>query len=114
MEYIGIGAAAHSYYGGRRFCTERSIEKFNASPVQEVTVTDSEAGGFDEYAMLKLRLSEGLLFSECEKFGTDREIILKRLKKIPSDCVNVSGNGISLTRKGFLLSNAVIGRVLGY
>lgn len=113
-EYIGIGAAAHSFYKGVRFCTERSIGKFISSEVQETTVTDACAGDFDEYAMLKLRLTEGLTFKECEKFGMSKDIILNRCRKVPKEYYCADEKGISLTKKGFLLSNAVIGRILGY
>ncbi len=64
--------------------------------------------------MLKLRLSEGLSFKECERFGVEAETILKRCKKIPTDYYTADEKGIRLTRQGFMLSNAVIGRILGY
>ncbi len=113
-EYIGIGAAAHSYYKGKRFCVERSLHEFIASDIQKTEITDENAGDFDEFAMLKLRLSEGLLFSECERFGVDRNVILTRLKKVPKEYYRLMENGISLTKEGYLLSNAVIGKILGY
>lgn len=113
-EYLGIGAAAHSYYNGVRFCTERSIDKFISAPVQFTEITDDEPGGFDEFAMLKLRLTEGLLFSECEKYGVSKSTILERCKKIPQEYYSADETGVRLTRKGFMLSNAVIGKILGY
>lgn len=114
QEYIGIGAAAHSYYKGKRFCVERDIHDFIASDIQKTVVTDDDAGGFDEFAMLKLRLSEGLLFSECERFGVEKSAILTRLKMIPKEYYRLTENGVSLTKEGYLLSNAVIGKILGY
>ncbi len=113
-EYLGIGAAAHSFYKGVRFCTERSIDKFIEAEVQETEITDEIAGDFDEYAMLKLRLSEGLSFSECEKYGVSEKTILNRLKTVPKDYYFLNEQGISLSRQGFMLSNAIIGRILGY
>ncbi len=113
-EYLGIGAAAHSFYKGVRFCTERSISQFIAAPKQETIITDEGAGDFDEFAMLKLRLSEGLLFSECEEYEVDRSVIIERCKNVPNDYIYVNDKGISLTKNGFLLSNAVIGKILGY
>lgn len=113
-EYLGIGAAAHSYYKGVRFCTERSIHRFISAPVQLTEITDDDAGGFDEFAMLKLRLSEGLSFSECEEYGVKKNTILNRCKKIPEEYYSADETGIRLTRKGFMLSNAVIGKILGY
>ncbi len=113
-EYIGIGAAAHSYYKGRRFCVGRDLRDFIASDVQQTEITDETAGDFDEFAMLKLRLSEGLLFSECESFGVDKNTILTRLKRIPEKYYRLDEKGVALTKEGFLLSNAVIGKILGY
>ncbi len=113
-EYIGIGAAAHSYYKGKRFCVERNLRDFIASDIQKTEITDENSGDFDEFAMLKLRLAEGLLFSECERFGVGRNVILSRLKRIPKEYYRLTENGISLTKEGYLLSNAVIGKILGY
>ncbi len=114
QEYLGIGAAAHSYYKNQRFCTARSITDFISAEHQQIEITDEICGDFDEYAMLKLRLREGLSFGECDKFGVDKKIILRRLEKIPKEYFNLSEQGISLTKQGFLLSNAVIGTILGY
>ena len=113
-EYIGIGAAAHSYYGGKRFCVAPDIMDFINSPCQKTTVTDDNPGGFDEFAMLNLRLSKGITFEECERFGVTESTIMERLKKIPSDYYRMTDKGIALTTEGFMLSNAVIGRILGY
>ncbi len=112
--YIGIGPAAHSYYNGKRFCVERNIRDFIESDIQKTVVTDENAGDFEESAMLKLRLSEGLSFAECERYGIEKNTILTRLKKVPERYYRLDENGIALTKEGFLLSNAVIGKILGY
>ncbi len=113
-EYVGIGASAHSYYEGKRFCTERNLRDFIASDLQKTIITDDTAGDFDEFAMLKLRLSEGLSFAECEGFGIDKNVISERLKRVPREYYRLTDGGIALTKEGFLLSNAVIGKILGY
>lgn len=110
-EYIGIGAAAHSYSGGKRFCTARDIDSFISAPVQETAVTDDNAGGWEEYAMLKLRLTEGLTFAEAERFGRAEEL-RNNAGKLPRTLVTVTGRGVSLTPEGFLVSNAVIGKII--
>lgn len=110
-EYIGIGAAAHSYYRGQRFCVSTDIAGFTASPVQPVSVTDDSAGGWEEYAMLKLRLAEGLTFAEAERFGR-KDALLQNVKKIPAPLFNISDSGISLTPEGFVVSNAVIEKLV--
>lgn len=113
-EYLGIGPAAHSYYNGQRFCTERDLDRFIASERQEITVTDSDAGSFEEYAMLALRLTDGLKFRDCSYFDEDVNRIVERCKKIPAEYINITDSGISLTRAGFLVSNIVIGKILGF
>ncbi len=113
-EYLGVGPAAHSYYNGERFCTRRSLRDFITSERQEITVTDSNAGSFEEYAMLALRLTEGLKLDNCSYFEIDMNKLIERCRKIPAEYVNITDSGISLTRTGFLVSNAVIGKILGY
>lgn len=113
-EYLGIGPAAHSFFNGKRFLVPRSVNSFISSEYQPTEITDENPRDFDEYAMLKLRLTEGLSFSDCEKFGVEREVILNRLRKIPNEYFIMDGNYVRLTKKGFLLSNAVIGKILGY
>ena len=113
-EYLGIGPAAHSFYKGKRFAAPRSIERFISEERQPFSVTDEVPADFDEYAMLKLRLSEGLTFAECEKFGVEKNIITNRLEKIPTELYLSDEKGVRLTKQGFLLSNAVIGKILGY
>ncbi len=113
-EYLGIGPSAHSYYKRKRFCAACDLNAFLRDERQETAVTDENPGGFEEFAMLRLRLREGLSFADCGKFGVGKETMMKRCEKIPRDCLNVSERGISLTKRGFLLSNAVIGKLLGY
>ena len=111
-EYLGIGPAAHSYLNGKRFSVERDIDGFIAADMQEITVTDESPGSFQEYAMLKLRLSEGLSYRECEGFGIDRGCIENKLKTIPKSYIKQDENGIRLTPEGFLLSNTIIAKII--
>lgn len=113
-EYIGIGPAAHSYYNGKRFAVPRDIDGFINSPVQLTTITDEQPHSFEEYAMLKLRLTEGLTFSECEKFGISKSTMEKRIKLIPKEYIETDGRKISLTAQGFLVSNLIISKLIGY
>ena len=110
-EYFGVGAAAHSFLDGKRFFVSPDIDAFVKSPVQSITYTDENAGGWEEFAMLKLRLSEGISFDEAGRFGKENEL-RENAKKIPRDLLNITESGISLTAKGFVLSNAVIGKLI--
>ena len=105
-DYLGIGPSAHSCTGGRRFAADRDLQRFVESPVQPVTVTDESPCGFEERAMLLLRLREGLPLSEFPEHRADIE------KKLPpilrAGYAEYDGERIRLTPKGFLMSNSVI------
>lgn len=106
LDYIGIGASAHSCYNGRRFAVDRDLQDFINRPVQKVVITDPNPCTFEEYAMLRLRLAEGL---DLDDFPEYKDGILKKIPVlIKSGYINYNGNHISLTPKGFLVSNSVI------
>ena len=100
-EYFAVGPAAHGFTQGRRWHYPRDLDAFlrGGAPVD-----DGPGGDFDERAMLALRLSEGFMSPSAE--------MLEKARQLPR-LVQVSGNCIKLTREGFLLSNTVIGRLLG-
>lgn len=105
-DYLGIGPAAHSCYDGKRFAVERDIEGFINSQVQSITVTDDAPCGFEEYAMLRLRLKEGLVLSEA---GSHRSAIERKLPPLIAEgYAETDGERVWLTPKGFLMSNSVI------
>ncbi len=111
-EYLGLGASAHSFFGGKRFYFERDINKFieNPEPIQ-----DGEGGSFEEYVMLRLRLTEGLKSENVKaRFGFDiPPEMLERAKKFEQNgMAKVTENSISLTSKGFLVSNSIIAELL--
>lgn len=114
---LGIGAAAHSFIGGRRFCYPRDLEAFlkGDPPVYEQPGGPIESAGEQEYIMLRLRLADGVIFSEFEKrFGHPvPETVSERARLLPPRLVAVDSEGIRLTRMGFLLSNPLIARILG-
>ncbi len=111
-EYLGIGASAHSFVDGKRFYYERNIDDF----IKGIPYTDDGFGGDEEeYIMLALRLSEGLLFEEFEKrFGKPiSENLIKKARELQKHgLVNVDNNSVSLTVQGFLVSNSVIATLL--
>ncbi|MBO5858426.1 MAG: radical SAM family heme chaperone HemW [Clostridia bacterium] len=111
-EYLGIGAAAHSFADGKRFYYERSIADFIEG---KPPVDDGEGGDEEEYIMLTLRLKEGLNFAKFKsRFGkTIPHGILEEAKALQKHgLVIVDSEKIALTKQGFLLSNAVICRLL--
>lgn len=111
-EYLGLGPAAHSFLGGKRFYFERDLNAFlnTAKPIQ-----DGDGGDFTEYAMLRLRLTEGLLQNDAQKrFGhkIPEEMIKKSAFFANNGLMEINETGIRLTRKGFLLSNSILAEIL--
>lgn len=105
-EYLGIGPSAHSCFGGKRFASERDLASFLQNGIQQVTVTDDAPCGFEEFAMLRLRLKEGLSFSDM---GEHRAEIAAKIPPLIKDgYAETDGTRIWLTAKGFLMSNSVI------
>lgn len=114
-EYLGIGPAAHSYYNGERFFVERDIDGFIRSERQMTFKEDkvtARYGGFEEYAMLRLRLAEGLDLGEFEVRGGNVREFLNAAEKIPKDYYKYENGHFSLTPRGFLVSNAIISTLL--
>ncbi len=108
--YIGIGPAAHSYFGGRRYYVTRDLTSFIKDEIQNEAISDDNVGGFDEWAMLKLRLTSGIDYKTAyEKYGIDRHTFEKKCRLIPKNMYISDENGIRLTPEGFLVSNTVIG-----
>lgn len=110
-EYLGLGAAAHSFIDGRRFYYGRSFDDF----YQGITCDDGEGGGKEEYIALALRLCEGVRFIDYEQRFSEpfpQTYIDKAARFLSAGLVNISNNELSLTVKGFLLSNTIIANIL--
>jgi oxygen-independent coproporphyrinogen-3 oxidase len=54
-EYLGVGAAAHSFYGGKRYENSAKIEYFTQKAVSQTPETDR-----NDYIMLGLRTAHGI------------------------------------------------------
>ena len=109
-EYVGIGAAAHSFYKGKRYAVPRDVEAFVNAEVQEEYVTEDKPADFEERAMLQLRLSEGLCPSDFPEH--EHEIVKKAASLEKAGLLEISGGKIRLTPKGFLLSNTIIEKLI--
>lgn len=114
-EYLGFGPAAHSFFQGRRFYWPRDLEGFLRG---DEPVPDGPGGDFQEFAMLGLRLTEGLTRERCrERFGAAGEAqldrLLERARKLPGNLVDIQTDSLRLTPEGFLVSNLVLGELVG-
>lgn len=111
--YLGFGPSAHSFMGHTRSYYPSDITRFiNGAPA---LIEDNAAGNFEEYAMLKLRLTKGLCQKEVqEKFGyaIPHTIIEKAKLYAKQGLMIVDDEHIALTAQGFLLSNTITANLL--
>ncbi len=111
-EYLGIGPSAHSLLNGSRFYYENSLEKFLLNPK---VLSEGKSEPEKEYAMLRMRLIEGLNNNLYEKkFGRSipKSYFAKAKKYSDLEFVNCENQDIKLTENGFLLSNLIISDIL--
>lgn len=109
--YIGIGAAASSYYNNRRFTYCRDASAFMSG--REPTIdcdTEIAVGSEKEYACLRLRLTEGIV--ERDYYARFGKAIPTRWREradgLPTELIVCDDGGVRLTREGFLVSNSLI------
>jgi oxygen-independent coproporphyrinogen-3 oxidase len=118
-EYIGVGAGAHSFLGGKRFHNSSGI-KLYIKGIEENNITEDEItltlnDEISEYMFLGLRMMEGISRNEFkEKFNTTIDAVYN--EEI-SDLVRKvllldDGENIKLTDKGIDFSNQVFVQLL--
>ncbi len=111
-ETLGIGSASHSFVEGKRFYYPRNLQRFLCG---ELPIDDGPGGDFTEYAMLQLRLTDGLQASECEKrFGhaIPQQLLQKAGVLIAHGLMVYDGFSLRLTTKGNLVSNEILATIL--
>ena len=107
--YYGIGPAAHSAYGGKRWAVPRNLEAFCNAEQQPQAVTEPDAGTDSERIMLGLRLAEGIAPWE---YPADVCAELYRQAKPLAPYYLTEENGrLRMTPEGWLVSNAVIAQL---
>ena len=105
-----LWCAAFVYY----CCIEAGFD-IPYSPDECITCSLAGCGGWEEFAMLRLRLSDGLDVLElAEKFPeVSPEEILENARPFEKPgLLKISGSRISFTPKGFLISNALTAEIL--
>lgn len=115
--YLGLGPAAHSFVGGRRFYYPRDLAGFLEGnlPAEENPGPDAVGEGTpEEFLLLRLRLTEGATEAAFREafHGPLPALWRQRADTLPGHLVISDDAGIRLTREGFLLSNAIIARLL--
>lgn len=121
--YLGLGVAAHSFLQesfGIRFSNPDKLEDYRSGVISgqlqridECHLTESDA--MAEYMFLGLRLARGVTLSDfAQKFGRSLDSVYgtSMIELFKLGLLICNENGISLTRRGMLLSNQVFTRFL--
>ncbi len=110
-EYLGFGVSAHSYFNGKRFSNENTIEEYiknyNKKKIEEIQTKEDMA---KEYMMLGLRKIEGVSISEFERKFKINPLFYFRFeisKLVEKDLIEVDLDNIKLTMKGLDFANQV-------
>ena len=110
-EYIGLGAAAHSYLNNKRYSNLENLEEyiidFNKKQIQETQDIEAKK---KEYMLLGLRKIQGVSIQKFkEKFIQNPLYIYRNeLEKLASQkLIVVDGNYIKHTNKGLDFANLV-------
>ncbi|MBR3570141.1 MAG: radical SAM family heme chaperone HemW [Oscillibacter sp.] len=112
-EYLGFGAGAHSDFDGERFAWARDLGAFvrrDWARSESSAISPRERAR--EWLMLGLRTSDGVPLSEyAARFGRafDAGFLSQCVK---AGYAAADGGRVSLTARGFLVSNQIIARAL--
>jgi oxygen-independent coproporphyrinogen-3 oxidase len=116
-EYLGIGAAAHSFFDGtRRYFTADTAAFLDSADGSEIGwETDDPADPIEETLILALRLADGLdltAFSALAGESAAGKIGSGLEKLIHSGHARRTAQGYALTAEGWLVSNTILSDLL--
>lgn len=116
-EYVGFGAAAHSYTNGVRYSNIENIEEYienyeNEKIADNFVFHEKQTHNMKvkEYMMLGLRKLKGVCIQEFkEKFAANPIYVFKNEleKLVGEELIEIDGDYIKLTYKGLDLANLV-------
>ena len=122
-EYIGLGAAAHSDFGGERFAAVRDANVYidglelvdQADTIWSERRSIAEPERKSEFVMLGMRLRDGISCREfTARFGDSLDDYCgRRLNEyVPDGFVTFDGDRYAFTPKGMYVSNYILSSVL--
>ena len=115
-EYLGFGPAAHSFFSGVRYGHSRDVDAYIAGKsIYSDAERISGSEQMDEYVMLGMRLSEGIVIEDFEKrFNTSfAEKYGYRLDEFVDDgFVEKDERGYRFTSMGMFVSNYILSSIL--
>ncbi len=110
-EYLGFGAAAHSYFNSKRYSNSKTIdeyiENYNNKTIEEEQDKETMA---KEYMILGLRKIEGVSISEFERKFQINPLFYFRFeisKLVEEELIEIDLDNIKLTEKGLDFANMV-------
>ena len=114
--YLGFGAAAHSYFGGKRFAHSRDIDAYIGGKSIIIDVEDiSQSEAENEYVMLGMRLAEGVCLADFKaKFCRELTEEFPAFKKYAPEFVKIDGERCAFTEKGMMVSNFILSDALDF
>lgn len=113
-DYLGFGAAAHSYFDGKRFAHSRDIDAYLRGEsiiidIEDISVRES----MNEYAMLGMRLAEGIDFDAfSQRYGRDFWREFSAFRKYAPEFVEIGDKYCRFTEKGMFVSNYILSDAL--
>ena len=115
-DYLGLGCAAHSLLGGRRFHNPEALDAYLAGVRRQDEVRLILQDEMEETLMLSTRTVRGLDLAEWESafgapFERGREAAIGRLEK--GGLVEIAGSRLRLTTRGMEVQDAVVLELLG-
>ena len=116
-EYLGLGAAAHSYLHGNRAAYEDRAAFMSGHPVDVAYEAVTPLREQEEYVMLSLRLEKGIdKAAFLARFGKDFDAVYggKLAPYVRAGFVEDNVATCRFTTKGFLVSNTVLADVLEF
>ena len=107
-DYLGVGPAAHSCLGGRRFYYPADTAAFLAGAAQPVPDGDC---GAEDYLILQLRLSSGLDLASYRRRGGPA--FTARQRAFLAHCqqagyLTLTPDRLTLTPAGMIVQNAIL------
>ena len=111
-DYLGIGPAAHSCMGGKRFYYPVDTEAFlrdEAAPVMD------GGCGAEDYLILQLRLRKGLNLDEYKKrYGRELSTAQRAFVQncVKSGYASFDGRTLALTPAGLIVQNSILAELL--
>lgn len=110
-EYIGLGAAAHSYDGAARYYNTSDVKEYIAGNRYGGCVRLSENDKIGEFVMMGLRMTDGVSASEFERrFGKKIESVYPEQIKyfLDTELLRCCGNRYMLSARGMDVSNYIM------